>query len=144
MVNIRVEYVLNRPIEEVFDAITDHEGYTRFSGFDRAELLEEGQPHRNGVGAVRLLAAGRTRFRERITAFERPVHMGYLVEEMRPIPLRHERGDIRMETVEGGTKVTWISEGRIPIPILGALLGPAAARRGSAAFLGILKQIERS
>ena len=48
MVNIHVEYVIDKPAEEVFDAITDHESYTRFSAFDRAELLEEGKPHRNG------------------------------------------------------------------------------------------------
>ena len=58
MVNIRVEYVLDKPIDEVFDALTDHANYKRFTGFTDSQLLEAGHDEPNGKGALRLLVAG--------------------------------------------------------------------------------------
>ncbi len=50
MINIRVEYVLDMNVEDVFDAITDHENYERYPGFDSSELLETGRIERNWRG----------------------------------------------------------------------------------------------
>ncbi len=91
MVKIRVEYMLDKPIDVVFDAITDHANYKRFAGFTDSKLLEPGHDEPNGVGALRLLVAGRMRFQERITRFERPTRMHYRIEELSPLPLRHGR-----------------------------------------------------
>ena len=144
MVSVRVEYVLDKPIDEVFDALTDHGNYKRFSGFDDSRLLEAGDEEPNGEGALRLLVAGRMRFKERITRFERPSRMDYRIEELKPLPLRHDRGEITLTPVDGKTRVVWISEGRLEIPLLGSLLAKPVSRRTGRAFLGILKQIEAS
>jgi uncharacterized protein YndB with AHSA1/START domain len=142
MIKIRVEYVLDRTVEDVFDAITDHENYKRFPGFDSSKLLETGKTEKNGEGALRLLVSGGVTFKERITCFERPSKMSYHCEEMKPLPIRHERGDITMEPIDGKTRVTWISESHLEIPIIGSLLGKLMQRRISRAFLGVLKHIE--
>jgi len=55
LINIRVEYLLDMDVEDVFDAITDHENYDRYPGFDSSELLETGRTERNGEGALRRL-----------------------------------------------------------------------------------------
>ena len=57
MIKIRVEYVLDKNVEDVFDAITDHENYKRFPGFDSSQLLETGKTEKNGKGALRLLVS---------------------------------------------------------------------------------------
>ena len=139
---IRVEHVLNKSPEEVFAAITDHENYKNYPGFTASELLEPGKVERNGEGALRLLRSGRTAFKERITCFERPTKMSYHCEEVTPIDLQHDRGDITMEAVDGKTRVVWVSEGRVKIPIIGPLVGKLMQRRVSAAFLAVLKHID--
>lgn len=63
MINVRVWYVLDMDVEDVFDAMTDHENYDRYPGF------------------------------------ERPSKMSHHCEEVTPLPLRHDRGDIIMEPV---------------------------------------------
>ena len=142
MVEIRVEYILDRNVEDVFDAITDHEHYERYPGFDSSELLETGKTEKNGEGALRLLVSGGVSFKERITCFERPSKISYHCEEVKPLPLRHERGEITMEPIDGKTKVIWISEGRLEIPVIGSLLGRMMKRRVSGVFLAVLKHIE--
>ena len=143
MVNIRVEYVLDKPIDEVFDALTDHANYKRFTGFTDSQLLEAGHDEPNGKGALRLLVTGRMTFKERITLFERPTRMDYLIEELKPLPLRHDRGKITLAPVDDKTRVVWVSEGRVKIPLIGSLLSKPMSRRGAQGFLSILRQIER-
>ena len=139
MVNIRVEYVLNKPIDDVFDALTDHANYKRFTGFTNSQLLEAGQDEPNGKGALRLLVAGRMTFKERITRFGRPTRMDYRIEKLSPLPLRHDRCEITLAPVDDKTRVVWISKGRVKIPLIGSLLSKPMSRRGEQGFLSILK-----
>ena len=48
-----------------------------------------------------------------------------------------------MAPVDDKTRVVWISEGRVKIPLIGLLLSKPMTRRGERGFLSILKQIER-
>ncbi len=43
MFHIRVECVLHKSVEEVFEAITDHTNYKRFPGINDSKLVEEGE-----------------------------------------------------------------------------------------------------
>ncbi len=137
MLKIRVEYVLHKSPDEVFAAITDHENYKNFPGFDASELLELGKTERNGEGALRLLRTGRTTFKERITCFERPSKMSYHCEEVTPISLRHDRGDITMEPIGDKTRVIWISEGHVTIPLIGSFVDRLIQGRVSRTFLRV-------
>ena len=143
MINIRVEYLLDKNIDDVFAAISDHENYRRYPGFTDSRLLEPGHTERNGEGALRLLTAGRASFRERITRFEKPHRMDYHVEEMKPFNLPHERGEVTLVAQDDKTKVVRISDSTLNIPIIGSLMKRLIERRGAAAFLGILRYIEK-
>jgi hypothetical protein len=144
MIKIRVEYLMDKGAEDVFDAIADHENYERYPGIDSSTLLEPGRNEKNGEGALRLLVSGGVTFKERITCYERPSKMSYHCEEVKPISIHHERGDIILEPVDGKTKVTWISEARLGIPIIGSLLGKWIEPRVSRLFQGILEHIDAS
>ena len=44
--------------ERVFDLLADHANYHRFPGVTASELLKEGEPAPNGLGAIRRVALG--------------------------------------------------------------------------------------
>ncbi len=142
LARIKIEQVLNKPAEEVFTLLSSHERYQEFADFDESVLLEDGDTEKNGVGALRRLRSGRLWFQERITCFERPKKMCYHVEDNSLIPMTHELGEITIEPMSGKSKVTWMSDTRIEVPLFGSFL----ARRLEAAdpFSAILKGIENA
>lgn len=145
MVCVRVEETINKKIEDVFEAISDHGSYTKFAIFDDAKLLEVGENEKNGKGALRQFRSGKSIIRERITHFDRPVRMDYLIQSMEPSrPLRHDRGEITLTAQGDKTHVLWISEGKIQIPIIGWLAGKIIERRMSKIFLGMLRHIDEN
>ena len=142
MARIDLDKTLAAPIDEVFELLSDHAGYTRFRGFTTAELLREGAGERNGVGALRRLATGPLRFEEEITAFERPTRMDYLIRRVN-LPMRHDTGSIELSSTATGTRVLWRSSFTVPVPVAGPARGAllaAAIRRG---FVRLLDDVER-
>jgi uncharacterized protein YndB with AHSA1/START domain len=138
--SIRVERRLDAPPEGVFEVISDHARYDRFDGIRRAELVEQGDPDPNGVGAVRWLWLGPLRFEEEITAFEPPSRLDYLITSVRPLPFRHEGGSIRLTHEGTGTRAVWTSSFEIPIPLIGGALDRDFSRRLERGFAQMLER----
>ncbi len=142
MFEVHVERLMNKGIEDAFDLLANHEGYTQFKGVTEVKLLEEGESERNGVGALRHVNLGALKFDERITCFQRPYRMDYKIERSSPLPFKHELGSISLKEVDGGTQVIWISKGTIAIPLFGKLfLDKFFERKGNQGFGSLLKQI---
>lgn len=139
----RAERIIPAPVEEVFDVVTDHAGYDRFRDITRSELVKEGDPPPNGTGAFRRLNVGRLlRFKEQITAFERPSRMDYLIVEVNA-PIKHQGASIRLSETDGGARVEWTSTLQVPMPIVGGIqerLWSLAVARG---FRRMLEDVER-
>lgn len=125
--SIRVERRLDAPPEAVFEIITDHARYDRFDGVRRSELVEQGEPAPNGVGAVRWIWFGPLRFEEEVTAFEPPHRLDYLIRDVRTLPFSHQGGSIRLSPAGDRTDALWTSEFEIPIPVVGGALDRAFA-----------------
>jgi hypothetical protein len=142
MARIDLDKSLAAPIDDVFELLSDHAGYTRFRGFTTAELLREGQDERNGVGALRLLAAGPLRFEEEITAFERPTRMDYLIRKVN-LPFAHDGGAISLSPEGTGTRVLWRSTFTVPVPVVGGAGGAALAAGLRRGFIRLLDDIDR-
>jgi hypothetical protein len=106
-------------------------------------VLEPGGAEPNGEGALRYIHAGGIHFYERITAFERPYRMSYLIERARPLPIRHDRGDITLTPEGDATRVVWESEGHIDVPGIGNLLDKLAEPRAGKSFARLLACMER-
>jgi uncharacterized protein YndB with AHSA1/START domain len=129
---IRATRTIGAPIEEVFDLFADHASYDRFPGLRSSELVAEGEPKPNGLGALRRIAAPPVRFLEEITRFERPTRIDYLIREIN-LPLRHEGGTMSFERTGAGTRVEWRSTFEVGPPVIGPILGRSAGpliRRG--------------
>ncbi|MFT5575345.1 MAG: hypothetical protein ACI89D_000862 [Bermanella sp.] len=145
MFDIRVERLINKDINTVFDVLADHEGYSRFKGVKKAVLIEHGASEKNGLGALRHIDLGAVKFDERITCFDRPYRLDYKIEKSRPLPFQHELGSISLHEENGATKVIWVSKGSINIPILGKhVFDKIFERKGHQGFGSILKSIDHA
>lgn len=143
MFKIKVERIVRKPINEVFEALSDHASYGLFKSVGVAKLVTEGDEERNGVGALRTVQTGAFKVWERITAFERPIHMQYQIEKARPIKMEHYKGIIDLKDLgDGSTHVTWISEGRLVVPLVGHFFDRKMQKQGTIVFNSMLKSLE--
>ena len=143
MFKIKVERIVKAPIEDVFEAISDHASYALYPSISIAELLHEGDEERNGKGALRTVEAGFFKVWERITEFKRPVHMQYKIEQAKPIKMDHYKGIIDLKDLgDGTTHVTWISEGKMAVPLIGRFFDSKMQKQGTSVFHSMLKSIE--
>ena len=141
MATIRLERSLAAPIDHVFELLSDHADYKSFDRISASELVREGDTERNGLGALRRIAAGPIHFDEEITEFERPNRMGYLIKSVN-LPLHHDGGLITMESTATGTDVLWVSTFDATVPLVSRPLAAAMAAILKRSFSSMLSQIE--
>jgi uncharacterized protein YndB with AHSA1/START domain len=142
MRSIHVTHSIPASPEAVFDLLTDHANYKRFRGVSGSELLREGDPTPNGVGAVRRIRSTPFRFDEEVTAYERPTRFEYLIVDLN-VPFEHHGGTIRLSADGDRTQVDWRSSYTVPTPLVGGLqeaIWKPALTRG---FRRVLEDVER-
>jgi uncharacterized protein YndB with AHSA1/START domain len=142
MRTVRVTRKIPAPPDAVFDLLADHDNYDRFRGIRRSELLREGDPAPNGVGAMRLVLSGPIRFEEEITRFERPSKLDYLIVKINA-PYEHEGGRIRLSEEDGGTRADWTSVFSVPTPLVGGIQESVWAVILARGFRRVLEDVER-
>ena len=142
MRTVRVERKVDASPERVFELIADHANYDRFRAITGSELVSEGDPPPNGVGAMRRIRVGPIRFEEEITAYEPSSRLDYLIVRLN-LPFDHRGGTMRLSEEEGGTRVEWISTFRIPIPVVGGLQERIWAPILTRGFRRVLEDVER-
>ena len=142
MRTITVERRIEATPDRVFDLIADHAGYDRFRGIRGSELLTEGDPPPNGVGAMRRILIGPLRFDEEITAYEPPTRLDYMIKRINA-PFEHQGGSIRLVAVQEGTRAEWRSTFRIPIPVRGGAVERALAPVFARGFGRVLEDVGR-
>lgn len=142
MRTVRVERTIEAPPERVFDLLTDHAGYERFRGITGSELLREGKPAPNGLGALRKIDVGLLHFTEEVTVFEPASRMDYLIVKVN-MPFEHEGGRIELERDGDGTHVVWTSTFRVPVSALGGAMERAFGLVLGRGFASVLRDTER-
>jgi ribosome-associated toxin RatA of RatAB toxin-antitoxin module len=143
MQEIHVTRTIPAPAEAVFDLLADHANYDRFRPIHASELVREGDPPPNGLGAVRRIKVRPLVFEEEITAYERPSQLDYLIVKLN-VPFEHHGGSIRLTAEGSGTQVDWRSSYTIPTPVIGRpeelVFRPVLAR----GFRQVLEDVERA
>lgn len=90
---------IHAPIEDVFEAYTDHERLADLPMVISAKVVTPGKTEKNGLGAVRVVNGGLLKLREEVTGWERPKLMEYKILQTSPIASKHDFG--RVELTEG-------------------------------------------
>lgn len=154
MFNICVERTINKPIETVFELISDHANYSQFRAIDKSSLVNEGAQNKNGLGAVREIVAAGATLHEKIVRFEPPSDssqgdnktavLGYKIVFSKPLPYDHHLGEVHFTQLGDKTHVKWISKGTITTFLLGRFyFDKQIQKNGSRAFGSILKHIDK-
>jgi hypothetical protein len=142
MRSVHVTRTIPAPAEDIFDRLADHANYDRFRPINGSELLKEGDPAPNGVGALRRIKVRPLTFEEEITAYDRPTQLDYLIVKLNA-PLDHHGGTITLTPENGATRVDWRSSFTVPTPVIGGvqeLIWQPVLARG---FRRVLEDIER-
>ena len=118
----QVQCHIGAPIDQVFNAIADHEIFLGSQQGITVKILQPGNHERNGLGCVREVRVGvRTYYVEEITAWDRPKLFEYTIRET-SLPLRHEVSRLVFMSRDGGTDVEWSSRFSVMVPLIGRLL----------------------
>jgi uncharacterized protein YndB with AHSA1/START domain len=142
MTTVRVERIINAPIDAVFEAFTDHTSLARVPGIRSAVVTKSGHTEPNGLGAIREVDARIAWLREEITTFERPHRMEYRIRNSRP-RVDHKLGRVDFAETPHGAQITWISVFRTRIPVVGKLAELAIAAMTAAAFRLVLRTVDQ-
>jgi uncharacterized protein YndB with AHSA1/START domain len=142
MRTVHVTRTIPAPAYDVFDLLADHANYDRFRALNASELLRQGDPPPNGVGALRRVKARPLSFDEEITTYERPSRLDYLIVRLN-VPFDHHGASIRLSPEGDATHVDWRSSFTVPTPLIGGLqesVWQAVLARG---FRRVLEDVER-
>jgi len=143
MRTIHVTRTIPAPPEPIFDLLADHANYDQFRAVSASELVREGEPPPNGVGALRRVRVQILRFEEEITAYERPTRLEYLIVKLN-VPFEHQGGSITLTPDGDATRVDWRSSFRVPTPVVGGpqeIVWQPLLERG---FRRVLEDVERT
>ncbi len=101
--HVKTSITINRPLEVVFERLTDHEAMADWPGINACKLVETGTP-RNGLGAVREVRLSGLTLLEKVVRFEPPHAFDYTITK--GLPVDH-LGEVRLSEQQGATEVTW-------------------------------------
>ena len=142
MRSVHVTRTIPAPAEDVFDLLADHANYDRFRAIHGSELIREGDPAPNGVGALRRIRVRPLTFEEEITAYERPSRLDYLIVKLN-VPLQHDGGSITFALDGDATRVDWRSSFSVPTPVVGGLQETVWQPVLTRGFRRVLEDVER-
>jgi uncharacterized protein YndB with AHSA1/START domain len=112
----------------VWNVISDHAGMADWTPYHRSVVERPGQPHPNGMGAVRALYLVGPPTREQVITFEPPRRLRYKL--LSGLPFRDYVGEVTVEPAGTGTQL--VTELRFRTRIPGSqVFGPIAIRLGT-------------
>ena len=116
----RFTRTIDAPIEVVWDVLTDHAAYNRWTPVVSSRLVTAGGTEPNGVDAVRFLGVGPLGAKEKVLVHDAPRHLAYTV--VSGLPVREYRADARLSEEGAGTSLEYTGRFQPRIPGTGPVL----------------------
>jgi hypothetical protein len=142
-----VQKSFRAPASDVFAAVSDHERFLRNHGITRCVVTRPGGGEKNGLGAIREVAAGPLRFTEEIVSFDPPHRYDYKIRSVelfgRPFPMEHELGWVEVIDAGDHVEVDWRSRFTLRLPLIGTLLGRGVGQSLEKTFRLLLDQAQQ-
>jgi uncharacterized protein YndB with AHSA1/START domain len=129
------------PPEVVFDVLSDHRGFAKFTPSMRRSTLErEGEPGPNGVGAIRVFTFAGP-LREEVLTYEPPMRLSYTM--LSGAPLRDHVGTLELTPSGTGTRFVYAVRTTPTLPLVGPAVVAVARRAVKQLVNGIVAESER-
>jgi hypothetical protein len=93
------------PVEVVWPLLGEAHRWKEWSFLDRSDLVREGHPAPDGVGAMRRFTRFGVGSREEVVAWEPHRHLGYVI--VKGFPVRNYRADITFTPDGDATLIRW-------------------------------------
>lgn len=108
-------------VQHVWDLLADHEGMSSWGPGLKVTLTHSGTSERNGLGAVRRVAAPgpAPAIVEEIIAFDAPSRLAY--RALSGVPFRNYAGDVKLVATQAGTEISWTISADPRLPVLSTL-----------------------
>ena len=137
---VDVSITIRAPIARVFERLSDHEGMAKWPGIAGSRLVKDGEPTRNGLGAIRRVKVSGLTLDEEVVHFDAPTAYDYTI--IKGMPVDH-RGKVRLAESSGAVQVTWSVRLASRVPLVAQLMA-LGLRRGLPKALAYLKaELER-
>ncbi len=124
--HIEIRQTFNAPVEEIFEALTDHESFGKVLQTNIKRVVDSPGENRNGVGSVRRISSFPVpAFEETVVTFESNRLMEYVVSKGSPI--KNHKGRMEFSEKEGKTEFFYTIdfEPRLLFTFLGTVLNRA-------------------
>ena len=119
MAKIELVRRLAAPPQPLGDLFTDHASWSQWAGYRKAWLVREGEPEKNGRGAIRgMVAPNGAEIREEILDFEPPRRVTYTMTQS-PLPIKDHLTEVLLEPDGDGTRLVWRCRFKSRVPGLG-------------------------
>jgi hypothetical protein len=147
MLTARFETTFDASIDTVWARVIDYPSYAKLPRVRSARVVEEGDEHPAGVGALREINVDGITFKERIVEFEPPREgkavLAYRITESRPLRIVHDIGRMQLFASGEKTKLIWETTFTVGVPILGRLLAYPVRAALKRTFWKILRHLEK-
>ena len=130
------------PPQTVWRLLADQEGWPRWAPLGKVIRDLDGAPEPDGVGAERRIVKYGLTTRERITAFEPPHRLTYVL--LSGLPLRNYAAEVSLEADDGGTLIRWRSRFDGAFPGAGPLMKPGLAFNIGRVAKALAREAERA
>lgn len=99
--------------ESVWEIMTDHQRYSKWSPAKKVSLEKEGTPEKNGKGAIRVFHSV-VKTREEVIKWDQPNSMTYRL--LVDWPIKNYQATMELTSDSGTTQLVWNSEWENRLP----------------------------
>ncbi len=143
MHKVHVSTNYNHDLEKVFAVISDHRKFLSMGGMT-CHIVQAGEAHKNGLGAIRKVRTKKYTFTEKITAYEHNKSYDYLITEVSPdLNFTHHNGWVELTETEQGVRADWHSHFTFNTPVIGFFIGLIAKKQIEKQFSKILENAKK-
>jgi hypothetical protein len=144
---VEASEISRAPRDKVWAVVADLKGWKDWGPWELSDVVQEGSPDPNGVGAVRLIRADKRSFgrkptlREQVNVFEPPQRFGYTV--LKGMPVKNYQATVTLTEAGEGTEIVFHIEFDPAFPGVGGITRSALETFGADATERLAREAER-
>jgi uncharacterized membrane protein len=131
------------PVEQVWDAFSDHANFGKMMGQNITRVIDSTDPgNLNGVGSVRSIKIPMVVFEETVVKSEKPSLIEYRISS--GLPINYHYGTMQFKTLPNGkSAIDYNIKLELKVPVLGSIVALALKRGMSKGLRNYAGRLEK-